>query len=358
VTSAAVHQLLLGIDAGGTKTECALVSLTDGRVAHRFGRPSNYQAVGIRAAAKVWRDLIDACCSDLNASPDQISGAGLGIAGLDRPKDEERIAAAFDAILPGKPRVLVNDAYLVLRAGTPDGVGVTAISGTGANAMGQAPSGKRARVNGLGPDFGDVGSASDIGAEAVKRAFKSLDGREEPTSLVQYIASALNLEHLTDLVDLMLFDSNQPDAYRPGLLAPLVFQAAGHGDAVATDILSWAGDELGHSALAVARSLFSHEELFPVVLGGSVFQRGRSTHMIDALMARLSSEFPKAHSVMLEARPVAGALRYALDVSHSSASGSATVESPYVLLDRIAEDLDHIDTVALLRGDNDQPEAP
>lgn len=343
-------RLLLGIDAGGTKTECALVSLPDGRVSRHWGDPSNYQGVGIALATEVWRQLIAQCCADLQVTPADISGAGLGIAGLDRPRDEGRIAAAFDSLIPGLPRVLVNDAYLVLRAGTPDGVGVTAISGTGANAMGEASDGRRFRVNGLGPDFGDFGSASDIGAEAVRRAFRSLDYRDRPTILCKLIEEALHLEQLTDLVDLMLFDSPQPAEYHPGYLAPVVIQAAAQGDSVAIEILQWAGAELGLASLAVARQLFQPRDAFPLVLGGSVLQKGRSPFMMDRLVGDLRSEFPQAFPVVLTARPVLGAMRYALDVSLGDSWQRPEHRPLYEQLDSIVSNFDDVDTVALLRG--------
>lgn len=344
------RRLLLGIDAGGTKTECTLISLPDGRVSRRWGDPSNYQGVGIVAATRVWMDLVNACLADLGHSLQEISGAGLGIAGLDRPKDEARIAGAFDKVLTGIPRVLVNDAYLVLRAGTPDGVGVTAISGTGTNAMGEGYDGRRYRVNGLGPDFGDLGSATDIGAEAVRRAFRSLDGREHSTQLVQKIAQALHLEELTDLVDLMLFDCPNPAEYHPGYLAPLVFQAAAEGDAVAADILRWAGEELGLAALAVARQLFLPQQAFPVVLGGSVLQKGRSPFMLDPLMARVRSEYPGATALVLSARPVLGAARYALDVCLGEHRNAPSSTALYGQLDELVAQFEDLDTVALVRG--------
>lgn len=343
------RRLLLGIDAGGTKTECTLISLPDGGVVRRLGEPSNYQAVGIVEATRVWRNLIEECCVEMAVVPQALSGAGLGIAGLDRPRDEARIVAAFDSLLPATPRVLVNDAYLVLRAGTADGVGVTAISGTGANAMGESSDARRCRVNGLGPDFGDLGSASDIGAEAVRRAFRSLDGREQHTQLVQRIAQALHLNDLTDLVDLMLFDCPNPAGYRPGYLAPLVFQAANDGDAVAADILRWAGDELGLAALAVARKLFLPEQVFPVVLGGSVLQKGRSPFMLEPLMARIHSSFPLAKAVVLTARPVLGAVRYALDVTLGDSRFDPGRQVLYKQLDDIVERFEDLDTVALVR---------
>ncbi len=211
---------------------------------------------------------------------------------------------------------LVNDADLALRAGALGGVGVAVVSGTGCNAMGMAASGKRFRVGGIGPEFGDLGSASDIGVEALRAAFRSLDDRGPATSLVSIIMSRLKLQRLDDLVDFFLADQDDDPGegeFDAGQLAPLVFEAAGQGDAVSIAILQWAGRELGLSARAVARNLFAGEEAFPLVLGGSVLQKGATDHLMATLVADVHIEFPNSSPVVLDVPPVAGALLLARD---------------------------------------------
>ncbi len=312
-------EILIGIDAGGTKTECLALRAEDGALARVLGPGSNYQSTGIVAAENTWRHLSQLCCEKLGAGDRMaVAAAGLGIAGLDRPKDRDALEAAFLRVWPHGPTwELVNDADLVLRAGAPAGVGVAVISGTGCNAMGQGPSGKRFRVGGIGPEFGDLGSASDIGVEALKAAFRALDGRGPETALVSLLVSRFQLERLDDLVDFFLADneisSEIGDEFNTGYLAPLVFDAAGAGDAVAIGILEWAGRELGLSARAVARKLFSTTDAISLVLGGSVLQKGATSHLRDSLLNDVRSEFPGVTSVVLAVPPVSGALLLALD---------------------------------------------
>lgn len=307
--------LLVGIDAGGTKTECVALRVGDRLSVRTVGPGSNYQSTGIAAAENTWSHLIGLCCRQLDANPDAVVAAGLGIAGLDRPKDGATIRAAVARIWPHGPEVeLVNDADLALRAGTPDGVGVAVVSGTGCNAMGLAPGGKRFRVGGIGPEFGDLGSASDIGVEALRAAFRSQDDRGPATTLVPMLKARLQLDRLDDLVDCFLADrAGDGDEFHTGLLAPLVFEAAGQDDTVAIGILEWAGRELGLSVRAVARNLFAPDDTFPLVLGGSVLQKGATKHLREALLADVHSEFPSAAPVVLGLPPVAGALLLALD---------------------------------------------
>ncbi len=316
--------LVLGMDGGGTKTECVVVDLDAGAVSRVLGGPSNYQSIGIGQARTVWDDLISRALTPLDASRSDILAAGLGVAGYDRPLDEGRIRDAFETLLPQTPMDLMNDAYLALRAGTADGIGVTVVSGTGCNAMGMNHKMERFRVGGLGPEFGDLGSADDIGVEALRRAFRSQDGREPPTLLADMIIQELGLNRLDDLVEFLLFDNRPPEPspdsasgpfqFRSGLLAPLVFEAACRGDATAADILIWAGRELAMSGVAVCRHLFQPEDSFPLVLGGSVLQKGRSPILRDTLISSVQAAFPNVRPVVLQARPVAGAVLYAVDL--------------------------------------------
>jgi N-acetylglucosamine kinase-like BadF-type ATPase len=309
--------ILVAIDAGGTKTECVALRVEDGVATRAVGSGSNYQGTGIVAAQNTWNRLARICCEQLGAAAADVVAAGLGIAGLDRPKDRATIEAAFATIWPHRPALeLVNDADLALRAGAPGGVGVAVVSGTGCNAMGMAADGGRFRVGGIGPEFGDLGSASDIGIEALRGAFRSQDDRGPATSLVPMIMARLQLKRLDDLVDFFLADQEEDGddgEFDSGKLAPLVFEAAGQGDAVSIGILEWAGRELGLSARAVARNLFATADTFPLVLGGSVLQKGATDHLMAALLADVRAEFPNVSPVVLDVPPVAGALLLARD---------------------------------------------
>ena len=173
----------------------------------------------------------------------------------------------------------------------------------------------RFRVGGLGGEFGDVGSAYDIGIRAMQAAFRSMDGRGPETVLVSLVKERYALDRLDDLVEFFIVHSKRMGELDPGMLAPLVFEAARGGDPVSIQVLQWAGGELALSARAVARELFAQTERFPLVMGGSVLQKGSSPHLRDALVGEVAAEFPNAAPVVLRLPPVHGALRYALDVA-------------------------------------------
>ncbi len=317
---------LLGVDAGGTKT-AGLAMTLDGRVlAHVLTGPGNYQAIGVartRATLiEVVGPLVEACRRD-GLAPGAVT---YGLSGLDRPRDHavlDRMTAEV-AVEVGEPslarsRVLVNDTFLILRAGTDDGVGVAVVSGTGANTVGRGRDGREARVGGLASELGDTGGASDIAIAGLRAARRGKDGRGPKTLIEDLVVRHLGLDEIEDLVDFMI-PRDEPEG-PPGLpfgalastLAPLVFEAAEAGDEVARAILVEMGRELGLSVRIVASQLFRADEPFPLVFGGSVLTRATCPLFARTIEAEARSAFPRIEVRSIEAPPVVGGVLLAWD---------------------------------------------
>ncbi len=334
----------LGIDAGGTKTDGVLVT-PDGEVVGRARRgPANYQAVGRVTAKSTYRSI----CHELTGTAETrgltIRSAAYGLSGEDRPKDRTRLVRILEDIDPTDGAwTLVNDTYLVLRAGTLDGVGVAVVSGTGSNCVGTGPAGATARVGGFAREFGDDGSGTEIGTDGLRAAFRGHDGRGPTTALTGLLMKRFSLDRLDDFVDFFLADAT--GVVDVGQLAPLVCEAAAGGDVVAAGILAHAGDDLGLSAVIVARQLFDRDAEFPLVLGGSVLQKGASDAMRDALVARVHREFPAAEARVPNAPPILGAALLALDRLYADdpAAFPSSWPAPETA-DRIARQLQEIPT--------------
>ena len=78
-----------------------------------------------------------------------------------------------------------------------------------------------------------------------------------------------------------------------------------------------AGEELGLCAALLAGRLFQPEDPFPLVLGGSVLQKGAVDDMQNALVARVRREFPRAEPNTLVEPPIHGAVLLALDAARA-----------------------------------------
>lgn len=319
---------VLGVDAGGTKT-LALVADAEGLVLG-MGRAGggNFQSSGVRGAGESINNAISLALSQARVDRSQVSMACYGIAGADRKKDFRTIKGLLMEITPTRRFILVNDTVIALRAGTPDGVGIGLIAGTGNNAIGMNRKGRIAKVGGLGRPLGDFGSASDIGEYALFSAMRGHDGRGRPTILYKKICRLLGLKRLEDAIEFLFYDniaqggSSQPSSLGWsdfGGLAFLVFEAAGEGDRVAQEILKKAGREIARAASAVMKKLFRPDEDVPIVMGGSVFQKGNHPALVRSLRASLPKSFRRIRMITLDFEPVLGAVFFCLDRLHGKA---------------------------------------
>jgi len=305
------RELVLGMDGGGTKTVCAVAD-RDGNVlgvGKAYG--SNFQAVGVRNAGVEMAKAIEQALQMAKAKPADVVFAAYGMAGADRDEDFETFHNLLDEVSPTTNYLLVNDTTIALRAGTPDGVGVARVAGTGTNTVGFNAEGKQWKVGGMGELSGDYGSGTDLAKKMVVAAFEASDGRGPKTMLVDLICKELGLKRIEDIVALFYFDDFRP--IRIETLAPLLFRAAKMGDRVAQRILTQTGRRMGYEIVVCLRHLFKRDEPVRVVLGGSVLQKGESPILVDALKDRVLRSYPNARLTKLGVPPVFGAVLFALD---------------------------------------------
>jgi len=305
-------EYLMGMDAGGTKTLCAVADATGRVVGAGLAGCGNFQVSGRRAASRELERSIGRALRDAGIRGEHVAVAFFGISGADRVQDFQTVREMLIPISPARNMFLENDTFIALRAGTSRGYGLGLISGTGTNAIGYNDKGQRLQVGGWGsPHLGDYGSAHDIAAEAFARAQRGKDGRGPPTILYERLVQALGVDDLVDISERDYFDTYAP--LDIASFAPMVFDAACDGDAVALGILQKAGYEMSLAALAILRKLFPNEGDIPVVLGGSVFQKGRHNGMIRALEQGIRKEFPRVRFHVLAEEPVTGAILGAAD---------------------------------------------
>jgi len=227
----------------------------------------------------------------------------FGLAGVDWPSDVPRLEEAFAPLrLPVAPTI-VNDAFVALRAGVRAPWGVVVIAGTGTVAAGRNRSGETARTLGLGRILGDEGSASDVSERALRAVAEAYVGRGAPTSLSRAMCELAGAGSVAELLE-EFSRGGEPELDA----AALVKQHAERGDAVAIEIVEWAGGLLGGAARVIAEKLGMDSEPYELVMAGGLFY-GAS----ELLEQRIAREVPTALLTRLEAPPVAGAAMLALD---------------------------------------------
>ncbi|WP_337193418.1 BadF/BadG/BcrA/BcrD ATPase family protein [Actinomadura rayongensis] len=181
---------VVGIDAGGTKTRCVVLTLGGALAGAGTGPGANPNSGGDTAGA-----LSEALTEALGSiDPAQVIGGVFGIAGAGSAGRPAAVAAARRAWqtsgLRGSPAV-VTDIAVAFAAGTSAEKGIVVFSGTGAGAAVINDGAIVQRADGYGWLVGDEGSAVWLGREAVRAALAAFDGRGSPTLLTESVPRAL-----------------------------------------------------------------------------------------------------------------------------------------------------------------------
>jgi N-acetylglucosamine kinase-like BadF-type ATPase len=233
----------------------------------------------------------------------------MGLSGVDRPADQHLIHSWSAERRLARALLVVNDAQLVVAAGTPGGYGVGLICGTGSIAVGRGADGQTARSGGWGYLLGDEGSGYDIALQALRAAAQASDGRGPARAL---LAELLATWELSGPFDLIPFIYNQPDPRAPlADIPPVVSRLAQEGDPSCRAILYAAGRELAAAVIAAADQLQIRGAI-PLALAGSVILR------IPLLRQALCEELERcgrpANPLTPVEEPALGALRLARDL--------------------------------------------
>jgi N-acetylglucosamine kinase-like BadF-type ATPase len=303
---------VLGIDGGGTATH-ALVADEKGEVrGFAISGASNWENVGIQSAIDAIGTASRSALAAAGASPADVRGAVYGLAGIDFASDEREMSVAHASLELECPFQVLNDSFVALRAGTNHPWGVVVVAGTGSVVAGRNPAAEVVRTFGLGPIFGDDGSASEVSLEAITAVAAEILGTGPRTALTDKLVSAAGAPDPMTLIEGLAKGHIPNDRF-----APQVFEAAEAGDLVARRILERAGASLGDRAGHVARHLSMESSEFELVLAGQMFHT--QSHILrSALEATMKRSAPFAFAATLEAPAVVGAALLALELADAS----------------------------------------
>ena len=292
----------LGADLGATKTHMLIVDETG--TARGFGEsgPGNHETVGYDGMFESMHRALEQALNSSGLTKAELTGAGFGVAGFDWSSEHDITAATIDRLGLMSPYKFVNDSVLGLVAGAEEGWGVVVVSGTGSNCRGWDREHKReGRVTGHGVLMGEGAGGSELMHRCMQLVGYAWSKRGPATQLSEVLTARAGA---TDLEDLLRGYTTYE--YQVGAeAAPLVFRVAEQGDAVARDLIYWAGCELGEMANAVIRQLEFENLAFDVVMTGSMFEGGPM--LIEPMRETIQKLAPKARLVRLNTPPVIGA---------------------------------------------------
>ncbi len=301
----------VGVDAGGTKTH-ALVADESGEVlgVGRAG-PGNWEGVGLEGAQAALRQAIGEALTAAQTSPQDVTAAAYGLAGLDWPSDEARLRPLVEGLGLSGPAVLVNDTFVALRAGAREPWGVVIVAGTGTTVAGRNRRGEMARTLGLGYPFDDWGSAPDLAEAALHAVARAYTGRGPATTLSDRLVRVVGAADVADLLEGVSRWRYDLFPLVADVVQALIEEAEG-GDVAAHEIVRRAGRELGGGAITVIRRLSMEDEEFDLVLAGGLF-RSATPLLLETLSETVRAVASGVRLVRLEVSPAIGGVLLAMD---------------------------------------------
>jgi len=292
--------VLLGIDAGGTKTVAAV---TDG--ARELAR-----ATGASSAVRPGRAMA-AAGTIATVARSALAQAGLlradvmvvGAAGVGREEERQALRDALRIETLAERLIVTTDIEIALQSAFGKGPGIVLLAGTGSFAVGHLPDGGIARQGGHGWQMGDDGSAYALGRAALVAASRGHDGRAPATSLEAALVRATRARDFNDLVRWSVV-AGPPEV---AALAPVVLDAAAAGDPVALSLRDDAVADLVAQVAALLPRFSGMTEAVPVALAGGLLEREGLRAPVTAALRALPGLV--LHEALLD--PVQGALALA-----------------------------------------------
>ncbi len=304
------REYLLGVDGDGNRTQALVADMNGTVLARGLGPGSNIHAVGLEAFGTAMRTAIEGALLSVVGPRGQVDGPGwnrikiaaacFGLAGIDGPDDEAQVAKWVREAAVTKSFQVLNDAELILAAGTPDGWGVALICATGSVCLGRTADGRRSRVGGWGPLLGDEGSGYAVAVRALNLATQTADGRADAKELLEAILRHWSLVDPQALIRHVYAPSMKKSDI--AALAEVVVNQASRGDAAATLVREEAITEMAKHVRAVLRILGLKNP--PLALSGGLL-RGSLRH---ALQSQIGAE---VGAVQYVADPALGAVTLA-----------------------------------------------
>lgn len=304
---------IVAIDGGNSKTDVALIA-RDGRLLGAVRGPTvSHQQVGLEAGMGRLRAMVVEAQTAAGIGSQQSPMASLVVgclAGADFSGDVRLLERALRGLELGERVIVRNDAFAGLRAGTARSWGVVVGMGQGVNVAGIGRDGRHLHHAPGDRTSGDWGGGRDIGTSALSAAVRARDGRDPRTMLEHAVPAHFGLRRPL-AVTRAIYTGQIPDD-RLSELAPVVFAAAGSGDAVARGILDRTADEAAALAVSMLRALRLVRTEVDVVLSGGIF-RADDPIFHDRIRVAVTAIARRARVVRSDAPPVVGAALLGLD---------------------------------------------
>lgn len=231
---------LIGIDAGGTKSELIAYDLSGSIVFEKIGGAGN-PAVNLENTVNNIISLIGDCTEELGK--EECLLISIGMASVETGNYAELIKKYIERAF-GIESVVLNDAEMACVAYFGNDDGILAIAGTGSSCYVQK-SGQGEMVGGWGHILGDEGSGYHIVMEAFKSIVHKIDRNMELDALSIKLLREIGGSSRSEIMEFIY--GNEKGAI--AALFPIIVRESSNGDSHSVTILEKAGKELAELTL-------------------------------------------------------------------------------------------------------------
>ena len=310
-----MRKYILGIDGGGTKTDCALFR-ADGTLIEylQWGTTSHeFMPGGYGQLRQELQTLLDRIRTQNGISWEETE-AVFGMAGVDCKAQQQKIAGFIEEC--GLTHFhLCNDSFLGIKAGSPELWGSCTLNGSGTGACGIDPQGRQCNRGALFELTGDYAGGKVLGSEVVHYVYDMLFRNGRKTCMAQLLFACMGVSDRDALMEKIICGVSE-HTLEPKSFAPILFEAACMDDEVALEILENCGKQNAKDICAIVDELdFPQDRPIPVVMLGSLYTKGKNGRIIESLTRNLCGE--KAEGgftfIKLEHPPVVGAVAWAME---------------------------------------------
>ena len=311
-----MKEFVMGLDGGSSKSHLALFDVYGRSIDFISWGPLNHEVMrdGFDRLEGELRALIRQALDRNNLHISGLKRGVFGMSGADTKKQHEKLTAIFQTLGIPKPLV-VNDAFLPIKAVTSTGYGIGAINGSGCTVAGIGADGSTLQIGGFGGLSGDMGGGFQLGETVARTVYASLFKGGAPTMLWDMLKEKLSITRDEEYME-ALVDQLEAGQLTLSDLNLMLFNAADQGDAVALRLLREIGEDSAKAIGTIIKKLpFPPEEPVDVCLAGSVYVKGSNPALVDALKntASLVSEGHELRFTVATRPPVMGAVVWALD---------------------------------------------
>jgi len=297
----------LGVDAGGTKTHAAVMNEAGEIIGVGVAGTGNWERVGLTAAVRELFVAINEALEDAKINKEQVTHATFALAGIDWPSDQEMMAKAISSNGLGCKPTVLNDAFAVLFAGSPSGVGVASIAGTGGKTV---ASDSLEIKETLGMHLGEGGGAGQIVSQALEMLAQMHHGQRPRTEMFDRVLKELNQPDGDSLFQAVARENLGIDE----VFAPVFFELANSGDEAAIEIVTSTARQHAKDVLGLVSQLNFNGPI-PLIRAGGL-HTAENPIFDDAFNQIIQGSTFKFISTVLNVVPVVGALMHAAIVNN------------------------------------------